>query len=201
MVDRLDQQILETIANAPSLVRTVTRREIEAGVLFPSATAFDIRRNLSENIPLNLVESRLNSLDGDGYIFFNEGRWWLTKRGRTEVGRERVEPESSIHKPVRALLQETFVKHQQQEPKTDVDDTLSRLSEIYSNPKINGEERSKKVKEILSLLHPDLETREYLESRANSLDTEVKQLESELTKKKLSMTGLESFWVIDHGCH
>ncbi len=187
MVDRLDQQILETIANAPSLVRTVTRREIEEGVLFPSATALDISRNLPENVPLNLVESRLNSLERDGYIFFNEGRWWLTPRGRTEVGRERVQPEPSIHKPVRALLQETFVKHQPQEPKTDVDDTLSRLGEVYSDPKINGEERSKKVKEILSLLHPDLETREYLESRADSLDAEVKQLESELTKKKTEL--------------
>jgi hypothetical protein len=172
MVDRLDRQILETIADAPSLVRTVTRREIEAGVLFPSATALDIKRNIPENVPLNLVESRLNSLERDGYIFFNENRWWLSRKGRGEIKREEeIGPEpDAIHKPVRALLEETFVRVQPLKPKTGINDAVARLSEVYKDTKLNEEERSEMVKQILSLLYQDPELNSYLESRAESLE-------------------------------
>lgn len=184
MVDRLDRQILETIANAPSLVRTVTRREIEAGVLFPSVTAMDIKRNLPDNIPLNLVESRLNSLGRDGYIFFNEGRWWLTTKGRKEIGRaEEVGPDT-VQRPVRDLLAETFTRHELQELKSDIDEAVARLSQAYEDPNLNEEARREKVKEILSTFRQDRETKDYLESRADSLSIEIKQLESELTRKK-----------------
>lgn len=184
MVDRLDRQILETIANAPSLVRTVTRREIEAGVLFPSATALDIKRNLPGDVPLNLVENRLNSLERDGYIFFNEGRWWLTARGRKEIGRgEEVELET-VQRPVRNLLEETFTKHQPQETQGDINDGMARLEEVYRDPRLSEEERGEKVKEILSFLTQNRETKEYLESRGELLKEEIKEMEAELARKK-----------------
>ena len=184
MVDRLDRQILETIANAPSLIRTVTRREIEAGVLFPSATAMDIKRNLPGDVPLILIENRLNSLERDGYIFFNEGRWWLTGRGRKEIGRgEEVEPDT-VQRPVRTLLEEAFTKHQLQEPKGDLNDAMAHLDEVYRDPKLGEEERREKVKEILSLLRQNREIKEYFESRGESLNAEIKELESELARKK-----------------
>jgi len=189
MVDRLDRQILETIADSPSLVRTVTRREIEAGVLFPSATALDIKRNMPGNVPLNLVESRLNFLERDGYIFFNEGRWWLTRKGRKEIGREvEVEPEPDIvQRPVRSLLEETFTKHQTQELTGDISGTIARLDQVYKDSKLGEEERNEKVKEILSLLRQGRDTREYLESRSELLNIEVKQLEEELARKKAEL--------------
>lgn len=185
MVDRLDRQILETIANARSLIRTVTRREIEAGVLFPSATAMDIKRNIPGDVSLNLVENRLNSLERDGYIFFNEGRWWLTGRGRKEIGRaEDIEPEpDTVQRPVRTLLEEAFTRHQLQEPKADINDVVARLDEVYRDPKLDEEKRREKVKEILSLLRQNREIKEYLESREESLNAEINELESELARK------------------
>jgi hypothetical protein len=187
MVDRLDRQILETIANAPSLVRTVTRREIEAGVLFPSATAMDIKRNLPGDVPLNLVENRLNSLERDGYIFFNEGRWWLTRRGRKEIGREEEAEPDTIQRPVRTLLEEAFTKHQPQEPRGGMSDAMARLDEAYRDSRLSEEERREKVREILNIVRLDEETRKYLESRVESMNAEIKQLESELARKKAEL--------------
>jgi hypothetical protein len=153
MVDRLDRQILETIANSPSLVRTVTRREIETGVLFPSVTALDIKRNLPGQIALNLVESRLGSLERDGYIFFNEGRWWLSHKGRKElgVGDEEGDPNMG-QRPVRAVLEETFTRHQRaqnQEELFSVADGI--LHDLYTDQ--NGKARVGKIRQVLDLCH------------------------------------------------
>lgn len=185
-VDRLDRQILETIANAPSLIRTVTRQEIEAGVLFPSATALDIKRNLPVEVPINLVESRLNYLEKDRYIFFNDGRWWLTRKGRIEIGEKGDQSMSnSMQKPVRAILEETFVRHESQEPVDSVDTITARLDELYDS-KISMDERHSRVKEILSEpLEADI--KEYLQSRMASLDDEVAKLETELASRKAEL--------------
>ncbi len=185
-VDRLDRQILETIAKAPSLVRTVTRQEIEAGVLFPSATALDIKRNLPAEVSIKLVESRLDYLEKDRYLFYNDGRWWLTRKGRIEIGEKGEQPMSnSMQKPVRAILEETFVRHEPQEL-VDNDDTIAaRLDELYDS-KISMEERHSRVKEILS--EPlEVDIKEYLQSRMILLDDEVAKLETELASRKAEL--------------
>ena len=185
-VDRLDRQILETIANSPSLVRTVTRQEIEAGVLFPSATALDIKRNLPVEVPIKLVESRLDYLEKDGYIFFNADRWWLTRKGRMEIGEKREQPMSNqLQKPVRAILEETFVRHESQDDVDKADTITARLDELYSS-NISIEERHSRVKEILAET-PDADIKEYLQSKMNSLESEVAKLESELTNRKAEL--------------
>ena len=188
MVDKLDRQILEVIANAPSLVRTVTRREIEAGVLFPSVTVMDIKRNLPENVPLNLVESRLNSLERDSFIFFNDGRWWLTPKGRREVGRpDEAQPDPEQARPMRMILSEAFTRHQGQEAGGGVDEAFAHISELYRDPRLTEEERAQKVKEAISALRQSGEAKEYLEARAESLSTEVEQLRAELAKKQAEL--------------
>jgi hypothetical protein len=185
-VDRLDRQILETIANAPSLVRTVTRQEIEAGVLFPSATALDIKRNLPVEVPLSLVDSRLNYLENDGYIFYNTGRWWLTRKGRIEIGEKGEQLMSNqIQKPVRAILEETFVRHESQEKVEKVDGITARLDELYSSG-ISIEERHSRVKEMLAELL-DAEIKNYLQSRMDSVDNDVAKLEAELANRKAEL--------------
>jgi hypothetical protein len=189
MVDRLDRQILETIANAPSLVRTVTRREIEAGVLFPSATALDIKRNLPGQVSLNLVESRLGSLERDGYIFFNEGRWWLSRKGRKELGVGEEEERSDMgQRPVRAVLEETFTRHQKaQDKKEDFTVADAILRDLYADPELGEETRAERVMQVLGSLPQGQETRDYLASRMESLSSEVRSLEEELARKKAEL--------------
>jgi hypothetical protein len=189
MVDRLDRQILETIANSPSLVRTVTRREIETGVLFPSVTALDIKRNLPGQVTLNLVESRLGSLERDGYIFFNEGRWWLSHKGRKELGVGDEEGDTNMgQRPVRAVLEETFTRHQKaqnQEEHFSVAEGI--LHDLYTDPKLGEEARIEKVRQVLDSLPQGRETQNYLASRMESLRSEVRCLEDELARKNAEL--------------
>jgi hypothetical protein len=189
MVDRLDRQILETIANAPSLVRTVTRREIEAGVLFPSVTALDIKRNLPGQVTLNLVESRLGSLERDGYIFFNEGRWWLSHKGRMELGVGDEEEHSDMgQRPVRAVLEETFTRHQKaQDKEGDFSVADGILRDLYADPKLGEEARAERVMQVLGSFPQGRETRDYLASRMESLTSDVRSLEEELARKKAEL--------------
>lgn len=189
MVDRLDRQILETIANSPSLVRTVTRREIETGVLFPSVTALDIKRNLPGQVTLNLVESRLGSLERDGYIFFDEGRWWLSHKGRKELGVGDEEGDTNMgQRPVRAVLEETFTRHQkaqnQEEPFSVAEGILH---DLYTDPKLGEEARIEKVRQVLDSLPQGRETQDYLASRMESLRSEVRCLEDELARKNAEL--------------
>ena len=113
MVDRLERQILEIIGNASSLVRTVTQKEIQAGVLFPSLTAIDIKRHLPSEISLSLIDSRLNLLERDGYIFRENSRWWLTRKGRKEIGlpEDREPKVEESGKPVSRIIEEAFARH------------------------------------------------------------------------------------------
>jgi len=121
MVDQLDLQILEVINNAPSIVRSVTEKEIESGVLFPSVTTMDIKRNLPYNVDVNIIEGRLKALENDGYIYYEMNRWWLTRKGRDILGKSvsKTSPlPTSPSRPMRQILEETFSRFESdmQEP-------------------------------------------------------------------------------------
>jgi len=79
MLDKLDVRILEIINSASSIVRSISEKEIEFGVLFPSVTTLDIKRNLPTQIELNVIKGRLNALKDEGYIYFDSERWWLKR--------------------------------------------------------------------------------------------------------------------------
>jgi hypothetical protein len=111
MIDRLDKQILEIIVNAPSLVRSVTQQELQAGVLYPSVTTMDIKRNLPSDYTIEIIEGRLRTLESEGYIYFESDRWWITTRGRSALGGTLpAEPPRLSPKPMRDILEETFSK-------------------------------------------------------------------------------------------
>ena len=111
MLDKLDRRILEIIDNAPSIVISISKREIEVGVLFPSVTTVDIKRNLPHEIDLNIIEGRLSALKDEGYIYFQSNRWWLTQRGKGVLGKTGPSisyQTTSLSKPMRDVLEETF---------------------------------------------------------------------------------------------
>ncbi len=111
MIDRLDKQILEIIINAPSLVRSVTQQELQAGVLYPSVTTMDIKRNLSSDYTIDIIEGRLRALESEGYIYYDSDRWWITTRGRSALGSALpATPHQPSPKPMREILAETFSK-------------------------------------------------------------------------------------------
>jgi len=193
MVDRLERQILEIIGNSSSLVRTVTRREIESGVLYPSVTATDIRRNLPSTIQLSVVESRLQLLEKDGFIFNDGGRWWLTRKGQQEVGRPTQQPLAEKRdKPVSSQIEESFAEHggptvpaENESKPSETDNLLVKLEELYTNPQLTKEERTQSARKVLRRLLGDEESvKEYLESRSLELTSEIEKLEDELTKKR-----------------
>jgi hypothetical protein len=110
MIDRLDKQILEIIVNAPSLVRSITQQELQAGVLYPSVTTMDIKRNLPSDYTIEIIQGRLRTLESEGYIYFESDRWWITTRGRSALGNTPIEPPPPSPKPMRDILEETFSK-------------------------------------------------------------------------------------------
>ena len=130
MIDRLDKQILEIIVNAPSLVRSITQQELQAGVLYPSVTTMDIKRNLPPDYTIEIIEGRLRTLESEGYIYFESDRWWITTRGRSALGGTLPsEPPRSSPKPMRDILEETFSKFDFANPRSP--HTLSQRQ--YSN--------------------------------------------------------------------
>jgi hypothetical protein len=113
MLDKLDKRILEIIDNAPSIVRSISERELKVGVLFPSVTTMDIKRNLPPQIDLNVVEGRLNTLENEGHIYFESKRWWLTKKGKEVLGKKDLSTSyqtSPLSKPMSKILEETFTQ-------------------------------------------------------------------------------------------
>jgi hypothetical protein len=111
MIDRLDKQILEIIVNAPSLVRSITQQELRTGVLYPSVTTMDIKRNLPSDYTIDIIEGRLRAMENEGYIYFESDRWWITTRGRSALGGSLpAEPPRPSPKPMRDVLEETFSK-------------------------------------------------------------------------------------------
>ena len=194
MVDRLEHQILEIIGNAASLVRTVTRTEIESGVLFPSVTAMDIRRNLPSTVQLSVVESRLQLLEKDGFIFSDGGRWWLTRKGQLEIGRlsDQQPYAQKQDKPVSSQIEESFAEHggpvepaEDESRPSNIDSLLVKLEELYANPQSTREERTQSARSMIKRLLGDEDSlKRYLESRSLELTSEIEKLEHELSNKK-----------------
>jgi hypothetical protein len=121
MLDKLDVRILEIIYNASSIVRSISEKEIEVGVLFPSVTTLDIKRNLPTQIELNVIKGRLNSLKDDGYIYFDSERWWLTEKGKEVLGKTDSDTSFqtlSSSKPMGKILEETFSRFETQGEET-----------------------------------------------------------------------------------
>ena len=113
MLDKLDVRILEIINKASSIVRSISEKEIEVGVLFPSVTSLDIMRNLPTQIELNVIKGRLNALKDERYIYFVSERWWLTERGKEVLGKTDSNTSfqtTSLSKPMGKILEETFSK-------------------------------------------------------------------------------------------
>ena len=200
MVDRLERQILEIIGDASSLVRTVTRREIESGVLFPSVTAIDIRRNLPNTIQLGVIESRLQLLEKDGYIYSDGGRWWLTRKGQSEVGQSRaLEPTDKQSRPISSLIEESFAEHgepveasEKSSETSELENLLVKLEELYTNQQLTTEERSRTARSMLvGLLEDDESIKKYLESRSLELASDIEKLENELTRKKSELRHIQ----------
>ena len=194
MVDRLERQILEIIGNAASLVRTVTRTEIESGVLFPSVTAMDIRRNLPTTVQLSVVESRLQLLEKEGFIFSDGGRWWLTRKGQLEIGRlsDQQPYAQKQDKPVSSQIEESFAEHggavqtaENESRPSSIDSLLVKLEELYANPQSTKEERTQTARSMIRRFLGDQDSlKTYLESRSLELTSEIEKLEHELSKKK-----------------
>jgi hypothetical protein len=194
MVDRLERQILEIIGNAASLVRTVTRTEIESGVLFPSVTAMDIRRNLPTTVQLSVVESRLQLLEKEGFIFSDGGRWWLTRKGQLEIGRlsDQQPYAQKQDKPVSSQIEESFAEHggavqlaENESRPSSIDSLLVKLEELYANPQSTKEERTQTARSMIRRFLGDEDSlKKYLESRSLELTSEIEKLEHELSKKK-----------------
>jgi hypothetical protein len=121
MLDKLDVRILEIINNASSIVRSISEKEIEVGVLFPSVTTLDIKRNLPTQIELNVIKGRLNSLKDEGYIYFDSERWWLTEKGKEIIGKSDSNTSfqtTSLSKPMGKILEETFSRFETQGEET-----------------------------------------------------------------------------------
>jgi hypothetical protein len=141
MLDKLDIRILEIINNASSIVRSISEKEIEVGVLFPSVTTLDIKRNLPTQIELNVIKGRLNALKDEGHIYFDSERWWLTEKGKGILGKPTSTSAlqtSSSTKPMKKILVETFSKYE-------------RLKEDPFQAQLLRERREKLLQEIKEL--------------------------------------------------
>lgn len=211
MVDQLDLQILNVISNAPSIVRSVTEMEIESGVLFPSVTTMDIKRNLPYNVDLNIIEGRLRALENDGYIYYEANRWWLTSKGREILGKPSkiTLPPTSPSKPMRKILEETFSKFELdmkapphagsyleridyfRKRKAQAEALFSELKrshelDLISESEFQGlmENISKRLREL------DTQIEAYVLNRRNELLKEIEILENELGKKRVELENL-----------
>ncbi len=141
MLDKLDVRILEIINTASSIVRSISEKEIEVGVLFPSVTTLDIKRNLPTQIELNVIKGRLNALKDEGYIYFDSERWWLTEKGKEVLGKTESNTSvqtTSLSKPMGKILEETFSRFENGEEETfqprlllvRIDELLKEIKEL-----------------------------------------------------------------------
>ncbi len=211
MIDSLDRQILEVIEKAPSIVRSITEREIERGVLFPSVSTMDIKRNLSYDVSIEIIEGRLNSLESEGYIYFEQKRWWLTHKGRIVLGRsdEKTVLPTSSSTPMRKILEETFSRFESsnresmtpsQHPpdfaelvdeRSKVEALLSELKQGVAAGLISKDEYAQMAERITTRLKDlDLQIETYARSRRSSLLREITDLEEALAKKKAELDRL-----------
>jgi hypothetical protein len=205
MIDSLDQQILEIIEKAQSIVRSITEREIERGVLFPSVSTMDIKRNLSFDVSVEVIEGRLKSLERDGYIYFERKRWWLTNNGRIVLGRsdENMVIPTPSSKPMRKILEETFSRFEAStrdsmmpsrhppdftelvDRRNNVGALLSELKQALATDLISQDEYTKMAERITTKLKDlDVQIEKHVKNRRSSLLREITDLKESLAKKK-----------------
>ena len=206
MLDPLDRQILETISKAPFIVRSVTEKEIRSGVLLPSITTLDIKRNLPRNVDVDIIEGRLNALEGEGYIYYEENRWWLTTKGKKAIGIGDTKPPSSG--PIREVLEETFSKFEaeQQKPSRkessgseqfgeEIEQARDELLET-TRVKETDEELETKPEDIIASITErlnlsDRRLRELMTMRREELLKEIEELKSKLERKRKELEDVE----------
>jgi len=214
MIDRLDREILEIIENAPSMVRSITEREIESGVLFPSATTMDIKRNLPRDVGVDVIEGRLKALESEGYIYFEGSRWWLTNKGRAILGRSGEKAVLPIppSKPMRKILEETFSKfeppaRESPEPsklphdfnelltkRNRAENLLSELKQGHEAGLITEDNYSKMTEDLkLKMKDLDFQIESFVRNRRDKLLREITELEEALAKKRAELENLNEF--------
>lgn len=211
MIDSLDRQILEVIEKAPSIVRSITEREIERGVLFPSVSTMDIKRNLSYDVSIEIIEGRLNSLEREGYIYFEQKRWWLTHKGRIVIGRsdEKTVLPTPSSRSMRKILEETFSRFEVSnkdsltprrhppdfaelvDERSKVEALLSELKQGVAAGLISKDEYAQMAERITTKLKDlDVQIETHVRSRRSSLLREITDLEEALAKKKAELDRL-----------
>jgi hypothetical protein len=211
MIDSLDRQILEVIEKAPSIVRSITEREIERGVLFPSVSTMDIKRNLSLDVSIEIIEGRLNSLEREGYIYFEQKRWWLTHKGRIVLGRsdEKTVLPTPSSRSMRKILEETFSRFEVSnrdsltlrrhppdfaelvDERSKVEALLSELKQGVTAGLISKDEYAQMAERITTKLKDlDVQIETHVRSRRSSLLREITDLEEALAKKKAELDRL-----------
>jgi PHD/YefM family antitoxin component YafN of YafNO toxin-antitoxin module len=211
MIDSLDRQILEIIEKAPSIVRSITEREIERGVLFPSVSTMDIKRNLSYDVSIEVIEGRLNSLEREGYIYFEQKRWWLTHKGRIVLGRsdEKMVLPTPSTRSMRKILEETFSRFEAStkdsltpsrhppeftelvDERSKVEALLSELKQGVAAGLISKDEYAQMAERITTKLKDlDDQIETHVRSRRSNLLREITDLEETLTKKKAELDRL-----------
>jgi hypothetical protein len=206
LIDQLDRQILTVINKAASIVRSVTITEIEHGVLSPSVTTLDIKRNLPYNVSFNIIEGRLKALENDGYIYYELNRWWLTPKGRAILGSTGSKPSvTSSPKPIRTMLDETFSRFESRiqlsKPQFSDDDVWDKqiqaealLYELERSFKagIISEEELKEFTERINKNKDTLKTNEFtINKRRSYLQREIEDLEGRLVKKRIEIEELD----------
>ncbi len=211
MIDSLDRQILEIIDKAPSIVRSITEQELERGVLFPSVSTMDIKRNLTSDVSVDIIEGRLKALASDGYLYFERQRWWLTRKGQLVLGRVGLQagvPTPST-KPMRTILEETFSRfeastrdtvttHPYPRDVTELMDERSKVEALLTELKqgvaaglISTTEYASMADQIASRLKDlDAEIEASARSRRSSLLREITDLEVALAAKKAELDRL-----------
>ena len=211
MIDSLDRQILEIVEKAQSIVRSITEREIERGVLFPSVSTMDIKRNLSYDISIEVIEGRLNALESDGYIYFERKRWWLTNKGRTVLGRsdKKLVIPTPSSKSMRKILEETFSRFEAStrdsltprrhppdfaelvDERSKVKALLSELKQGVAADLISKDEYAQMAERIATKLKDiDVQIETHARNSRSSLLREITALEETLAKKKAELDRL-----------
>lgn len=213
MIDRFDLEILKVIENALSIVRSVTVEELDRGVLFPSVSAMDIKRNLPFDMDIDLIESRLKVLETEGYILFEMDRWWLTPKGGQALGKTDVKTFQSVSlpsKPVRKILEETFSRFGSTGQETEmpssalenIGDTRKRilqaeafLAEInrsYEAGLLSEVEYGELVEKVSrKLMELDVQIELHFQTRRREILREIEELEKDIARKRVELETLD----------
>ncbi|UCH37398.1 MAG: hypothetical protein JSV76_06910 [Candidatus Bathyarchaeota archaeon] len=206
MLVLLDKQILETINSSPSLVRSITEEEVRRGVLLPSVTTIDIKRNLPRNVDIKIVEGRLRVLENEGHIYYEKGRWWLTTKGKSALG---ISPKQPSSGSMRVVLEETFAKYEspqshQQEILSSEFTQLTRevnhaRNELAESSRLRDEDQVDTMDYEATVLNltkqinqVDVKLQQLILKRKETLQKEIDRLESALARKRIALKNLET---------